>query len=1022
MRLRLERLARVAALVIGLSVPALVANNLHRQYVQELAGAETRAANTARALDQHAARTFETIDTYLRAVAALVGPRFDNISSETVHVTLRDQFLRSRLNNIIVIDRIGRSIVEADVFPARALDVQDREYFQKLRDRPNVGLVIGLPLTGRLTGKTLIPVARRIDGPDGAFAGVVQAMLDPQTFEAVYSALDNGPGATLNLWRADGTLLVRSPHKPEVIGRNFADGTNYREHVPSRDNQPFWSPGLTDGIERVIAYSFLDGYPLYVGAALSRSDVLADWRRSAVVQASVAGVLTVVLVAALLLLAREIERRRGADAQILTSGERYRLLAESTTDVIIWSDLDTTRRYVSPAVRSVLGYEPGELIGTRPLDFVHPDDVEGYQNVLAGLTEGRSDQAVTSQRYRFKDGGWVWIEASFKLTRDSNGAPTGYVAALRNVTDRKAAEERLRLSEERLALALNSGSDGLWDWDLTTGAIQFSDHWFGMLGYEPGEIVPHISVWDDFIHPDDDERARRLMVEHVRGLTPTYECEYRMRRKTGGYVWTLARGKVVSRDETGRALRIVGTHMDITRRKEAERQIAFMAMHDGLTGLANRALFREKLEQSLASARRQGDCFAILACDLDRFKAVNDTLGHPAGDALLRVIADRLRAVVRDQDTVARLGGDEFAIIVRGQDDRRSVSFFAQHVIEAVGRPVDLDGHTATVSVSIGIALGTGASPEADILFKHADTALYRAKAVGRNGYSFYDPSVDAEVAKRSLLERDLRDAVSRGGFVLHYQPIVAMTDERVGGFEALLRWQHPTRGAISPAEFIPLAEETGLIIALGEWAIREACHEAASWPNDLRVAVNVSAVQFQQPGLEQVVLNALVTSGLPPHRLELEITESMLMQDSEAAVASLHRLKGLGVRIALDDFGTGFSSLSYLRRFPFDKIKIDRSFIRDIADPDTAAIVRAIVGIGARLGATVTAEGVETQAQLEQVRQEGCTEVQGFLYSKPIPAPEALEYVQSSQAGRRVDRSGCTSGRASQPRLATAV
>jgi diguanylate cyclase (GGDEF)-like protein/PAS domain S-box-containing protein len=727
--------------------------------------------------------------------------------------------------------------------------------------------------------------------------------------------------------------------------------------------------------------------------------VLADWRRSAIVQASVAGGLTAVLVVALLLLAREIERRQGADAQIRASGERYRLLAESTTDVIVWSDLNTTRRYVSPAVRSVLGYEPEEVVGTRPLNFVHPDDVAPYQSVLVDLTEGRTDQAVTTLRYRSKYGDWVWIEASFKLTRDPSGAPTGYVAALRDVTDRRAAEEKLRLSEERLSLALNSGSDGLWDWDLATGAVQFSDNWFEMLGYGPGEIEPHIRAWNDFVHPDDEEHARRLMVEHVKGLTPTYECEYRMRQKTGGYVWTLARGKVVSRDETGRAMRIVGTHMDITRRKEAEQQIAHMAMHDGLTGLANRVLFREKLEQALATARRQGDCFAILACDLDRFKAVNDTLGHPAGDALLRAIADRLRAVVRDGDTIARLGGDEFAIIVRGLDDRRSVGFFAQRVIEAVGQPVDLDGHAATVSVSIGIALGTETSTEAEILFKHADTALYRAKAVGRNGYSFYDPSADSEAAKRSLLERDLRDAVRRGGFVLHYQPIVAMADETVGGFEALLRWQHPTRGAISPSEFIPLAEETGLIIALGEWAIREACHEAASWQNDLRVAVNVSAVQFQQPGLEQVILDALVASGLSPHRLELEITESMLMQDSEAAVASLHRLKGLGVRIALDDFGTGFSSLSYLRRFPFDKIKIDRSFIRDIGDPDTAAIVRAIVGIGARLGATVTAEGVETREQLEQVRREGCTEVQGFLYSKPVAVAEALAFALTKRS-----------------------
>ncbi|GJE09473.1 bifunctional diguanylate cyclase/phosphodiesterase [Methylobacterium longum] len=585
----------------------------------------------------------------------------------------------------------------------------------------------------------------------------------------------------------------------------------------------------------------------------------------------------------------------------------------------------------------------------------------------------------------------------------------GCVRTYSDITRRHASERalqeseaRLRASEERLAYALDSGSDGLWDWDLTTNKVWLSEPWYRMLGYEIGELEPHLRTWPQISHPEDKARAAGILREHLRGRRPLYECEYRLRTKSGSYIWVLTRGKVVARDEAGRALRIVGTQTDITQRKEAERQIAHMAMHDGLTGLPNRVLFRDRLDQALATAKRHGGSFAVMACDLDRFKAVNDTLGHPAGDALLRVIADRLRSVIRDGDTVARLGGDEFAIIVGRLDEPESVSLVAQRVIDAVGQPVDLDGHTANVGVSVGIALGTRASADVESVFKHADTALYRAKAAGRNVYSFHEPGLDAVIAKRSLLERDLRDAVRRGGFVLHYQPIVAVEGEAVGGFEALLRWQHPTRGAISPAEFIPLAEETGLIVALGEWAICEACHEAASWRDGLRVAVNVSAVQFQQPGLEQVILSALVASGLSPRRLELEITESVLMRDSDAAITCLHRLKALGVRIALDDFGTGFSSLSYLRRFPFDKIKIDRSFIRDIADPDTAAIVRAIVGIGARLGATVTAEGVETQEQLEQVRQEGCTEVQGFFYSRPVTALEALNFARA-QRNRKV-------------------
>ena len=990
---------RGIAVLIGLGVPALLTQTLYRQHEQEIANAEQRAANTARALSQHAERTFETIDTYLRAVVALTGPRV-SLEPEVVHAALRDQFARSHgLNNIIIIDRNGSAIVEAVAFPARALDVRDRDYFQILRDHPESGIVVGKPIVGRSSGRLFVPVARRIDGPDGTFAGVVQAFVDPATFRSVYDAIDNGPGAAVSLWRADGTLLVRAPWAPEMIGHNYASGPNYRLHVPVRDDRPFWSPATTDGIERVFAFGFLEGYPIYVSAAVSRNDALAAWRRSALIQACVAGGLALVLIVALIRLARELGKRRISDARSRASEAHYRLLAENTSDIIILSDRCTTRRYVSPSVRNVLGYEPEELVGTRPLDFVHPEDASDYQGVLADLTAGRIDHIVTTQRHRSKEGAWVWLEVSFKLTRDPSGEPTGYVAALRDVTERRLAEENLRLSEERLALALDSGSDGLWDWDLATGAVELSSHWFGMLGYAAGEIEAHIRTWNSLVHPDDAERSRRLLAEHVKGLTQTYACEYRLRRKTGEYAWTLARGKVVARDALGFATRIVGTHIDITARKEAERQIEHMAAHDALTGLSNRLLFRDRLTQEIANARRQGGSLAVLACDLDRFKNVNDTYGHSRGDDLLRAVADRLRVVTKETDTVARLGGDEFAIILSRLDGPHSASRAAERVIEAVGRPFDLNGCLASIGVSVGIALGPRDDADADSLFRNADTALYRAKASGRNAYSFYEPGMDAAVAERTRLEHDLRTAVRDGGFTVYYQPIVRLNENALGGFEALLRWPHPERGTISPAEFIPLAEATGLIVPLGEWVLREVCREASGWSSNLRVAVNVSAVQFKRPGLEQAVVRALASSGLESHRLELEITESVLMEDSESSIACLHRLRALGVRVALDDFGTGFSSLSYLRRFPFDKLKIDRAFIRDIADPNAAAIVRAVVGIGTQLGMSIVAEGVETAEQVELVRQEGCTEIQGFFFGRPMPAAEAISFAHKWDA-----------------------
>ena len=699
--------------------------------------------------------------------------------------------------------------------------------------------------------------------------------------------------------------------------------------------------------------------------------------------------------------------RHHESERILRESEaRYRVLADSASDMIVRRSIDDRRTYVSPASQDLLGYTPEQMLVLPMSASLHPDDRQRFLEWRSALNAGRVEHGRIAHRLRHRDGRWIWVEARSRLVRDETGRPVETITLVRDISERVAIEEALRDSEERLALALDSGSDGLWDWCIASGAVTCSRHWFGMLGYADGEIVVRRRSWRGLVHPDDVASAARLLVDHLRGMTPLYECEYRLRRKDGRYLWTLVRGKVVARDPSGRARRMVGTHLDIDRRKVAEQQIAHLAAHDALTGLPNRTLFRARLDQELARARRHGGDFAVLACDLDRFKAVNDTLGHPAGDALLCSIADRLRAVVRESDTVARLGGDEFALILNHSDGPQNAGLVAQRVIEAVGQPVELDGHLIQVGVSIGIALGPqdhagplGPDPagaDADILFKNADIALYRAKASGRNTYSFYEPGMDAQVTSRNLLECDLRTALRQGGITLHYQPVVQVAGEVTGGFEALLRWQHPTRGPISPGEFIPLAEETGLIVPLGTFALYEACREASAWPAGLRVAVNVSAVQFRQPSLELAVVGALAASGLAADRLELEITESVLMQDSEAVIACLHRLRGLGVRIALDDFGTGYSSLNYLRRFPFDKIKIDRAFIHDLADPDTAAIVRAIVGIGEQLGTAITAEGVETPEQLAAVRRAGCTEAQGFLYSRPLTAADALAFMNA--------------------------
>jgi diguanylate cyclase (GGDEF)-like protein len=441
----------------------------------------------------------------------------------------------------------------------------------------------------------------------------------------------------------------------------------------------------------------------------------------------------------------------------------------------------------------------------------------------------------------------------------------------------------------------------------------------------------------------------------------------------------------------------VSTHEDVTEQRKVEQRISHMARHDALTGLPNRLLFRERMEQALAGVSRE-ESLAVLSIDLDCFKEVNDTYGHPAGDALLRGVADRLRRCVGDGGMVARLGGDEFAMIHVGAP--ADVFSLAQRILKTLGEPMDIEGHKFSVGSSIGIAIAPAHGDDSDELLKHADTALYRAKADGRKTYRLFEPEMNIQALARRCLEADLRGALDRGEFELHYQPFINVVSNQVTGFEALIRWNHRDKGLIPPADFIPLAEETGLINPIGDWVLRQACKDAAAWPEGLQIAVNLSPVQLRNRALPRFVILALAAAGLDPKRLELEITETALLKDDEVLLASLHHLRALGVRIAMDDFGTGYSSLKYLRSFPFDKIKIDRSFVKELGiRSDCAAIVRAVAELGRSLAMTTTAEGVETEAQLAHLKKEGCTEVQGYLFSKPRPAGELVSLLRTLEA-----------------------
>jgi diguanylate cyclase (GGDEF)-like protein/PAS domain S-box-containing protein len=437
--------------------------------------------------------------------------------------------------------------------------------------------------------------------------------------------------------------------------------------------------------------------------------------------------------------------------------------------------------------------------------------------------------------------------------------------------------------------------------------------------------------------------------------------------------------------------------MDITERKRAEARLAFLAQHDGLTGLPNRNLLRQQMDEILLHTRRSAEKAAVLVLGLDNFKSVNDTLGHGVGDKLLRGVAKRLRSMLRDEDVLARLNSDEFAIVQTSLTRPEDAALLSRRLLEAIGDPYLLDGHSVVVGATIGIAMAPGDGDDSEKLLKNADMALTRAKTESRGTFSFFEAGMDARAQSRRKIEVELRDAIQSDVLKPYYQPLVNLSSGRITGFEALVRWPHPERGMVSPGEFIPVAEETGLINALGVMMLRRACTDAAQWPDDVRVAVNLSPAQFRTSNLLSIVMDTLKQSGLSPKRLELEITETLLLEKSSQVLASLHALRALGVRISMDDFGTGYSSLSYLRSFPFDKIKVDQSFVRGLdSNRDAQAIIRSIASLGKGLGVTITAEGVETEAELSCLRAEGCHEGQGFLFSRARPNAEVVELLKA--------------------------
>ena len=552
-----------------------------------------------------------------------------------------------------------------------------------------------------------------------------------------------------------------------------------------------------------------------------------------------------------------------------------------------------------------------------------------------------------------------------------------------------------RKEEQLLQTVLNNMSQGVLMFDPETRLIFCNKRYIELYGLSPEIVKPGCSLRDLLRHRiergsfsgDPDEYTARLAEGIAEG-------------KTFNNIVNLPDGRAVS--VVNKPVADGGwlaTHEDVTERQRSEERIAHMARHDALTDLPNRVLLLEQLNHEIKRVKR-GECLAVLCLDLDQFKSVNDALGHHIGDELLKLVGERLRGCTRELDIVARMGGDEFAIIMTQMDQAADAATLSKRIRDSVIRPYQVEGHQIVTDISIGISVAPMDAVEFDELLRNADMALYDAKADGRGTFRFFEPEMNTRMKVRRELEMDLRKALASEQFQLYYQPLVVLETNEVNGFEALLRWNHPARGLVSPADFIPIAEETGLIVPLGEWVLRAACDEAVNWPEHIKVAVNLSPAQLNSRNLVSMVTAALRESGMPPRKLQLEITESVLLQNTFTTLATLHELRKMGVQIALDDFGTGYSSLSYLRSFPFDKIKIDRSFIQDLSNgAEPLAIVNAVAGLAKCLNMTSTAEGVETQQQMDVLQAIGCTEMQGYLFSHARPAHEIRQFFAKSPA-----------------------
>ncbi|HKO71393.1 MAG TPA: EAL domain-containing protein [Bradyrhizobium sp.] len=962
-----------------------------------ISNSERELENTVLLLTRHFDQQFA--DSDIMATDLIAKMQFEGSASPEIfksrmstwdaHLLLKSKASAlSYIGDVNIFDANGKLINSSGSWPLPDLDIGDRDYFKALKSDPRSKIMMTEPERSNLTGNvTTMVIARRLSGPNGIFLGVMARRIDPLNFENFFASVLLGEGAAISMFHRDGTLLARYPHADLMIGQKLTRAPLLEMVRADGGLQTLRFESSVDWQDRLGSAASLNRFPIIIVATSTISAVLADWREQTRFLVAIAALSAIVIASILYLIVRQVKQQNQESQQRLES-ERHRLdtaLNNMTQGLVLYDAsarvVTCNRRYIDMYGLSTDVIKPGchflDIIRHRQETGSFDGNVEEFcsaimQNVAEGkvshtmmeCADGRSFQIVNKP---LTEGGWVATIEDITERRNLEQERDRNYAFLRQIIDHIPTQITVKDMRDRCYVLANRVAE-----------TQFGRSRDEIVGKTALDLFPKEAAE---IIAADDEKALQCPEGLFLDISPWQS------QATGQRYITSRRIGIP--DQAGQTRYIINVVDDVTDQRRADEKIAHLAHYDALTDLPNRVLFRDRIERELQKTNR-GQQFALLYIDVDEFKGINDSLGHHVGDELLKAVAARIRDCIRECDHVARLGGDEFAVIQTDVEHAGDVIEFVTRIQDAIRQPYECLGHQLSTDASIGIALAPRDGTDLDQLIKNADLAMYGAKGDGRRTYRFFEPAMDAQAKARLTLERDLRQALIDGSFELHYQPVVDLNSDEVTGCEALLRWRHPQRGMISPADFVAVAEDTGLIVELGEWVLRTACAEAVTWPPHVRLAVNVSPIQLKCPSLSLKVAGALAASGLAANRLELEITEAVLIRDDEMALAILHQLRELGIRIALDDFGTGYSSLSYLKRFPFDKIKIDRCFVSDIAEIDgSSAIVQAVVNIAAARNITTTAEGVETPEQKEMLRRLGCTEMQGYLFSAAKPSAE---------------------------------